>query len=651
MSLYKRWWVAVVLAMGVFFIGGVAVSTSVARDYFQAQLREKNADAAQALALTLSQVGGDPVQVELVIAAQFDTGHYRSIRLLGPDGRVLQDKRMPEQAVSTVPGWAADFVALEVPEGTAFVSDGWRQYGTLHLSSHTVQAEAALWRTIQQIFWVFSGLALLIGGVGTLIVRALLRSLEEVIRQVEAVGYRRFAILPEPRNTELAGLVRAVNTTSEQLRVLFAAEREELERVESRAQHDPLTGLANHEFFMDQLDSLLASDEEGHRHSLFMVRVSNVTDLNRGMGWDRTDAVLLAVAETLREVNNAVRDFYSDSFLGRLNGSDFAWVLTESDDIETVCSELTRRLKEAALGASADGHVVIPHAGCRFSGRDSRGEILVRLDGQLAAAEATEETGCVLFEDDQADSSGFASAAEWQEGLSEALADEGVSARLYPFLTGSGKLLHFEATMGLRLRGEVRPAGYFLPWARRLGLLPELDVELVKYVLGHCMEESARIAVNLSAATLNSPKHLFEILRLLRERPELAGNLAFEVTEKALTRNREVFSNFCREAKSLDTQLGVDSVGEALSSIGTVHEYGLDYIKLDRAYTHGIRQKPQNRRFLERLVPLYHALGIQVIAQNVMDRGDIEVLEKLGIDAMSGAAFAQSRRAGTEEKG
>ena len=39
------------------------------------------------LALALSQQQGDAARMQLVAAAQFDTGHYRQLRLLRDDGR------------------------------------------------------------------------------------------------------------------------------------------------------------------------------------------------------------------------------------------------------------------------------------------------------------------------------------------------------------------------------------------------------------------------------------------------------------------------------------------------------------------------------------------------------------------------------------
>jgi len=81
MSLIRQVWL---LLLGVILLAcatSVAVSVWTARDYLETQLTLKNHDNAQALALALTQQGGDLALLKVVVAAQFDTGHYRRIAL------------------------------------------------------------------------------------------------------------------------------------------------------------------------------------------------------------------------------------------------------------------------------------------------------------------------------------------------------------------------------------------------------------------------------------------------------------------------------------------------------------------------------------------------------------------------------------------
>ncbi|MDH4062106.1 MAG: GGDEF domain-containing protein, partial [Aquincola sp.] len=72
--------------------GAVGVNLHAARDTLATQLRVKNSDNAQSLALALSQQKGDAQLMELLLAAQFDTGFYRRIRFVRADGSMAFER-------------------------------------------------------------------------------------------------------------------------------------------------------------------------------------------------------------------------------------------------------------------------------------------------------------------------------------------------------------------------------------------------------------------------------------------------------------------------------------------------------------------------------------------------------------------------------
>ena len=81
MTLTKQMWIAIVLVILLTFISGFLVSGISARNYYEEQLSVKNIDNATAMALTLTPLDKDPTIIELMLASQFDAGHYRSIQI------------------------------------------------------------------------------------------------------------------------------------------------------------------------------------------------------------------------------------------------------------------------------------------------------------------------------------------------------------------------------------------------------------------------------------------------------------------------------------------------------------------------------------------------------------------------------------------
>src|SRR4030065_1573165 len=99
MSFVRHLGLAVISMMLVIFIGSFLVSVLTARAYLEQQLSIKNLDNAGALALTLSQLPDkDPTAIELLVSAQFDTGHYQEIRLTDPAPRIIVQRTYAREA-------------------------------------------------------------------------------------------------------------------------------------------------------------------------------------------------------------------------------------------------------------------------------------------------------------------------------------------------------------------------------------------------------------------------------------------------------------------------------------------------------------------------------------------------------------------------
>jgi len=111
MSLIRRVSLLMVLVVVLSLVGGVLSTLIAARDTLQTQLSMKNRDNAQSLALALSQQRGDVGLMELVLAAQFDTGHYRSIALKSSIGRAPFDREADANA-TVAPAWFAQVLPI-----------------------------------------------------------------------------------------------------------------------------------------------------------------------------------------------------------------------------------------------------------------------------------------------------------------------------------------------------------------------------------------------------------------------------------------------------------------------------------------------------------------------------------------------------------
>ena len=221
MTLNRQLWLAISLLMAIAFIGSFVVSSLSAKTYLQQQLYLKNVDNANSLALTLSASDADSVTMELMLNAQFDTGHYRYIRFIDASGNTLIERIDNEQS-DAAPEWLARIFPIEPETGVAHVSNGWQQLGTLTLQSDNRFAYKELWTNTKRLCGYFVIAALLAGIIGSLTLRNIISPLKRVVDQANAMEQRRFITLPSPSILEFKTLTQAMNSLASRIKQMLA---------------------------------------------------------------------------------------------------------------------------------------------------------------------------------------------------------------------------------------------------------------------------------------------------------------------------------------------------------------------------------------------------------------------------------------------
>ncbi|MBP8265899.1 MAG: HAMP domain-containing protein, partial [Zoogloea sp.] len=243
MSLLRRLWISVVVAMGVVLAGAFAVSLITARGYLEQQLQAQSGDGAVSLALSMSQQSKDRATMELLVTALFDGGHYRLIRFTDGAGRVVVERSQPD--VAEVPDWLIAVLPMNVRPGQAQVSDGWRQVGLVTVEAARGYAYRSLWRGMLQLGSLMLAIGLLWAMGVSALLRWVRRPLAEMAEQAEAIGAGQFRVLAEPKVVELQSMARALNHMSERVRALFAEQAARIARLRDEGSRDPGTGLLN----------------------------------------------------------------------------------------------------------------------------------------------------------------------------------------------------------------------------------------------------------------------------------------------------------------------------------------------------------------------------------------------------------------------
>lgn len=636
MSLMRQLWLAVIVSTVIAFAGSLLVSIWSAQGYLTQQLERKNGDVANSLALSMTQQEKDPVTIELQVTALFDTGYYQMISVADPFGKVIS-QRIQDKAEANVPSWFIKSFPIRSKPGLAQISDGWKQYGTVTVISHTQFAYQVLWEQAGKLLLWFCLGGGSVGLLGMLALRAIGRSLNDVVNQAGAIGERRFITIAEPKAPELRALARAMNGMVERLRQMYSEAAARLEELLRRVNYDQLTGLPNRDYFMAYFNEQLGGDESARNGVLVVMRLPDLNKVNDAFGRVGTDKLL-------KEIGQIFTDFsrqHEGALSGRIKAGDIAVVLPGESDPHEVSQRLEKIFGEQ-LVTKWRGLTDIYHLGavCFERGR-SLADTLSRVDYALALAEGKganarhaigSETQLNVIPGDR-----------WRTLLTEAVNAGKVTLEFYPVIRQEGVMLHQEGMARLQLEPgkQVMMAADFMPIAVHVNLAALIDLEVTRLAIRHLSTIADDVAVNLSAETIDNWTFRTDLLRLLHNNKEICSRLWFEVSEYGAFKHFDAFKDICLVLKEFGCHVGIEQFGQRLSESQRLIELGLDYVKIHPGLVRGIEENAGNQEFLNRFCSMAHAVGVIVVAVGVRNETELSMLKSLGIDGATGPAISK----------
>jgi EAL domain-containing protein (putative c-di-GMP-specific phosphodiesterase class I)/GGDEF domain-containing protein len=445
----------------------------------------------------------------------------------------------------------------------------------------------------------------------------------------------------EPDVPELRQLAVAMNATVARLKTMFEEEAARLETVRREANCDPLTGLANRDFFIAQLRSSLEG-ENSTGGTLLLIRVADLLGINKRLGREATDDLLRRVAKilmpgsTLPEGADAA--VCAEAVAARMNGADFALLLPGQKVGREFAEALLLTLVKAMESFVEKGPSAYIATG-PFQQGTGLGVLLSQVDAALIGAEA-EGVNVVREATIEADDDAPKSAEQWATMIHQALDQRWVRLVSFPVVDMQGRLLHGECPLRLMFdaQGEWMPAGRFLPVAERLGLSPDLDLAALELGLADLEQQPQLngLAINLSASSLAAADFGKKLDILLTKHNKAASRLWIEVAETGVLKHVDAFRSLCKVLRSHRCQVGVEHFGRQFSQIGQLHDLGLNYIKVDASFVRRVETNPGNQAFLKGVSTIAHNIGLVVIAEGVVSDEEFAALGDLGFDGATG---------------
>lgn len=219
----------------------------------------------------------------------------------------------------------------------------------------------------------------------------------------------------------------------------------------------------------------------------------------------------------------------------------------------------------------------------------------------------------------------------------------------------TGEMVGAEALVRWRQPdGSFLPPSEFIPVYEGNGMISKLDRYVFRKVCAQQREWKEKgfklipISINISRASL----YYLDVVDIYSN---IANNfnippsvLPIEITESATIDNRDILTivdNF----KEAGFPIHMDDFGTGYSSLATLNIIHFDTIKLDKTLIDYIGNYG-GERLLEHTISLSKELGMQVVAEGVEKKEQVNFLVNLSCDIIQGYYFAKPQCSGEFEK-
>lgn len=443
-----------------------------------------------------------------------------------------------------------------------------------------------------------------------------IHSLSVLARQVEAqLELRRTGKLQEKRIEREIRLVRELETI---------------------ADHDSLTGLANRQGFRRKFERALASRRrDQHCPALLIADIDNFKAINDANGHTVGDQVLAEVARRLK------RALGSKILAGRISGDEFAIMVPDCASQARAAEIANLMLDAVALPLLCDGRVIHCTVSIGYAlATPQDGEfahVFTKADLALANAKASGRGSARGYSTRLA--SVHDNAREMIERARAALADGRVVPHYQPKVNlQTGELAGFEALLRIAM-----PDGSFELPASVAAAFEDRDlaIALTDRMLGTVLTDLGQAMANgldLGHVAINTTTFDFSMRNFagqLLSKIAAAGipnrMIEVEVTESvAMGKGSDCVRYALSELAKSGVGISLDDFGTGYASLTNVKQLPISALKIDRSFVAGLGSGIDDSIILA-MATLSRHLGLALVAEGVETEQQIAILRDFGI--------------------
>lgn len=418
--------------------------------------------------------------------------------------------------------------------------------------------------------------------------------------------------------------------------------------ISSIMQLDRISGLPNKYYFKNIVSNLLNSVVDNNkRAAMLIINIDNFKYVNDSFGHDFGDLLLKEISYNILKV------VQKDVLVSRYSGNTFLLFkpyIINIQEVAELCNSIAKFFEEPNIVDERKiyltlsiGVALYPDHGIDYN------ELLKNADAAMYEAKKNGKNEYAFF--DKSLSIELNRVYGLQKGLRTALKNNELYVMFQPKVSLDNSIVSgFEALARWESKefGLVSPSE-FIPIAESSKMIIPIGsfvleevFKKTKFLLNEG-KDNFKIAVNLSEMQLREDIVLLDFKRLIKKYRIHPKYIEVEITESMLMKSFDKNVKILEEIKSLGVSIALDDFGTGYSSLNYLTKLPIDVLKIDRSFVVDLMNDPKSKCIVENIINLSHQLGIEVVAEGVEDKSQVEYLRTILCDIVQGYYYSKPK--------
>ncbi|ELM3723476.1 sensor domain-containing phosphodiesterase [Edwardsiella piscicida] len=375
--------------------------------------------------------------------------------------------------------------------------------------------------------------------------------------------------------------------------------------------------------------------------TLCILRLSNLDILSRCHGMTMRAATKSQLAAHLAPLLRPGERVY------QMPGAELLIYLQADADLPRINAIRATLIAQALVWQQ---HPVTLQYGVAYSPFDAHRQSIHAVVGQLSylAERACRDNVILPLYGNEADANAAVNEQVfWLQKITRALQENALLLYAQPIVHREGQR-YYEILARLQDGEQLVLPGKFIPFITAFNLCAQFDLLIIENVVRHIHRagldsSSTCFSVNLMPLTLMQNGVAAQIIALFERYQVRPQAVIFEITEQQYLLDENAALETVRALRDYCFKIAIDDFGTGLSNYQRLKHLNADVVKIDGMFVKDIVSSSLDRLIIKSICDIARERQLQVVAEYVESREQMEILCSLGVQYLQGFLLGEPR--------